>query len=213
MRQFFLTLPGNIIGCFKRRMILWHIAAILLTLLLVMSGLDWHYFLATRDPDFRAWAFPAVRLGMFVPIAFPLVLIAFGLLARRVAVTLMGWMVGQAAFIGLLISSAYKAVTGRIHPAHSIGADVSHVFQFGLLRGGVFWGWPSSHTTVAFAMAVALFTLLPKPRWPGLAALAYACYVGIGISMTIHWFSDFAAGAIIGSVIGVVVGKNFLPQQ
>jgi membrane-associated phospholipid phosphatase len=27
--------------------------------------------------------------------------------------------------------------------------------------------------------------------------------------MTIHWFSDFVAGAIIGSVIGAVVGKSF----
>ncbi len=27
--------------------------------------------------------------------------------------------------------------------------------------------------------------------------------------MTIHWFSDFMAGAIVGSVIGTVVGKSF----
>jgi len=27
--------------------------------------------------------------------------------------------------------------------------------------------------------------------------------------MTIHWFSDFLAGAILGSVIGTVVGKSF----
>jgi len=27
--------------------------------------------------------------------------------------------------------------------------------------------------------------------------------------MTIHWFSDFVAGAIIGAVIGAVVGKSF----
>jgi hypothetical protein len=31
--------------------------------------------------------------------------------------------------------------------------------------------------------------------------------------MTIHWFSDFAAGAIIGSVIGAVVGKNFCSEK
>jgi hypothetical protein len=40
-------------------------------------------------------------------------------------------------------------------------------------------------------------------------ALLYACYVGLGVSMTIHWFSDFVAGAIIGSVVGEVVGKSF----
>jgi membrane-associated phospholipid phosphatase len=31
--------------------------------------------------------------------------------------------------------------------------------------------------------------------------------------MTIHWFSDFVAGAIFGSLIGVVVGKKFLLNQ
>ncbi len=31
--------------------------------------------------------------------------------------------------------------------------------------------------------------------------------------MTIHWFSDFVAGAILGSVVGVVVGKCFGPGQ
>jgi membrane-associated phospholipid phosphatase len=40
-------------------------------------------------------------------------------------------------------------------------------------------------------------------------AILYAFYVGLGVSMTIHWFSDFVAGAIIGSVIGAVVGNGF----
>ena len=122
---------------------------------------------------------------------------------------LTGWAVAQAELLGALIVIAYKAFTGRAHPAHNVGADISHVFHFGWLRGGVFWGWPSSHTTIAFAMAVTVFTLYPKQRWLGLLAILYAFYVGIGVSMTIHWFSDFVAGAIIGSVIGTVVGKNF----
>jgi membrane-associated phospholipid phosphatase len=90
-----------------------------------------------------------------------------------------------------------------------VGADMSHIFQFGFLRGGVFWGWPSSHTTIAFAMAVTILMLLPKQRWVGCVAMAYAFYVGIGVSMTIHWFSDFAAGAIIGSAIGPWWGRAF----
>jgi hypothetical protein len=62
-------------------------------------------------------------------------------------------------------------------------------------------------------MAVTIFTLFPKHRWVGYVAMAYAFYVGIGVSMTIHWFSDFSAGAIIGTVIDVVVGKCFLLSQ
>jgi hypothetical protein len=43
-------------------------------------------------------------------------------------------------------------------------------------------------------------------------AILYAFYIGLGVSMTIHWYSDFVAGAIIGSVVGMVVGKSF-PRQ
>jgi len=105
--------------------------------------------------------------------------------------------------------AAYKAITGRAHPLRGVSTDLTHVFRFGLLRGGVFWGWPSSHTTIAFAMAVTIFMLFPKQRSLGHVAIIYALYVGIGVSMTIHWFSDFVAGAIIGTVIGVVVGRSF----
>jgi len=37
----------------------------------------------------------------------------------------------------------------------------------------------------------------------------YAFYVGVDVSISIHWFSEFVAGAIIGSLIGAVVGKSF----
>jgi membrane-associated phospholipid phosphatase len=209
MKQFLVTLPRNLLGCFKGRMLIWHVIAILLTFILVMSGFDWRYFLATRNPALRSWMWPAVGIGALLPVTLPLILFALGIIARSAKTILTGWAVGQAELLGALIVVAYKAVTGRAHPAHHGSADISHVFHFGWLRGGVFWGWPSSHTTIAFAMAVTVFTLCPKQRWLGLAALLYAFYVGIGVSMTIHWFSDFVAGAIIGSIIGTVVGKNF----
>ncbi|MGO9585974.1 MAG: hypothetical protein ACLP2Y_07260 [Limisphaerales bacterium] len=50
MKQFLVTLPRNFIGCFKGRMIVWHLVAILLTVILVLSGFDWRWFLATHDP-------------------------------------------------------------------------------------------------------------------------------------------------------------------
>jgi membrane-associated phospholipid phosphatase len=209
MKQFLATLPRNLIGCFKGWRLVWHLVAILLTVIFVMSGLDWRYFLATRNPELRSWMFPAVVAGMFLPIYLPLTLLAVGYVTRNAKIILTGWAVAQAEIIGALIVAAYKAVTGRAHPTHNAGADMSHVFHFGFLRGGVFWGWPSSHTTIAFAMALTVFTLYPKQRWLGLLAIFYAFYIGIGVSITIHWFSDFVAGAIVGSVTGTVVGKNF----
>lgn len=149
-----------------------------------------------------------------MPLMLPLVLILSGYITSHARVSLTGWAIGQAELIGSLISSVYKAFTGRVHPAtHDVGTDISHDFRFGFLRGGMFWGWPSSHTTIAFAMAVTVFTLFPKQRWLGWLAITYAFYIGFGVSMTIHWCSDFVAGAILGTVIGVVVGKSFLRTQ
>jgi len=39
--------------------------------------------------------------------------------------------------------------------------------------------------------------------------MIHAFYIGLSVSMTIHWFSDFVAGAIIGTLVGVVVGRSF----
>jgi membrane-associated phospholipid phosphatase len=209
MKQFLATLPRNLVGCFRGWKLTWHAVAILLTAILVLSGFDWRWYLATRNPALRAWMWSAVGIGGLLPLALPLFLLAAGFIIENSRTLLTGWAVGQAALLGSLISSIYKAFTGRVHPARVVGDDISHVFRFGWMRGGVFWGWPSSHTTIAFAMAVTVFTLCPKQRWLGWMAILYAFYVGIGVSMTIHWFSDFAAGAIVGSVIGAVVGRSF----
>jgi len=209
MKQFFLTLPRNIINCFNGRAILWHIFAIIVSIACVMAGFDWLYFTATRNPTLQIWMFPAVPIGGLLPILLPLALLFAGWLLNNVILTLAGWATGQAALIGSLISSAYKAITGRAHPVHTPGTDISHLFHFGLLRGGVFWGWPSSHATIAFAVAGTIFKLFPEQRGLGIVCFTYALYVGAGVSITIHWFSDFAAGAIIGTVIGMVVGKSY----
>ena len=213
MKRLLSTLPGNVLDCFKGRMVLWHSIAIILTFILVTSGFDGLYFASTRNPILRSWMFPAVVIGGLLPIALPLLLLAVGSMSRSARITLAGWAIGQAELIGAVVVAAYKAITGRAHPAHGIGADLSHSFHFGLLRGGIFWGWPSSHTTIAFAMAVTLFRLFPTQRWLGSVVIAYALYIGIGVSMTIHWFSDFTGGAIIGTAIGAVIGKSFWRSQ
>jgi hypothetical protein len=46
-----------------------------------------------------------------------------------------------------------------------------------------------------------------------MCAITYALYIGLGVSMTIPWFSDFPAGAVLGTAIGTVVGKSYLRCQ
>ncbi|HLH55227.1 MAG TPA: phosphatase PAP2 family protein [Verrucomicrobiae bacterium] len=209
MKLFFSTLPRNVIECFKARMLVFHVGAILLTIGIVLSGLDWQYFQWTRSPALLSRLWPAVPIGGLLPIVLPLTLLVLGGVMRSAPTRLIGWAIAQAEVIGGIIAAGYKAITGRAHPAHGVGMDLTHVFKFGLLRGGVFWGWPSSHTTIAFAMAVTVFRLFPKQRWIGWLAIAYAFYIGVGVSATIHWFSDFVAGALIGTAVGMVVGGVF----
>jgi len=165
-------------------MLLWHLIAIIVSIVLVVSGLDWRYFLDTRFPTLWSLFFPAVPIGGLLPIALPLVLLALGGICRSRSTWLTAWAISQAEVIGGVVAAGYKALTGRAHPARGVGTDLTHVFKFGLLRGGVFWGWPSSHTTIAFAMAVTVFKLYPKQKWLGYLAITYAFYIGLGVSIT-----------------------------
>ena len=58
-------------------------------------------------------------------------------------------------------------------------------------------------------MMACLIALWPKNKPLVFFALLYAFYIGLGVSVTIHWLSEFVAGAIIGSVIGTVEGRSF----
>jgi membrane-associated phospholipid phosphatase len=191
-------------------MLVWHLIAVLLTLFLVATGLDWRYYLATRSPALWTWMFPAAPVGALVPVVLPLLLLAMSGVAANTQLRLAGWAIAQSEIIGGLVAAGYKAISGRAHPEFTVGEDLSHVFHFGLLRGGVFWGWPSSHTTIAFAMAATVFLGFPKHRWLGATAVAYALYIGAGVSLTIHWLSDAVAGVIFGTVAGWVAGNSLL---
>lgn len=212
MSVLFYKFKENIARCFRGYNLLWQVIAALLTAVLVMSGFDWFYFASLRNSVFYPYLFPAAIVGGILPIIIPLCTLVIGFLRKdRKAITIAGG-VGQAAILGLLVSSTYKFFTGRMQPPHAFlsgMSDISKEFRFGFFRGGVFWGWPSSHTTVAFAVALALARLYPENKLIKILAFAFAIYVGIGVSVSIHWFSDFAAGVIIGSVIGVVVGNSF----
>jgi membrane-associated phospholipid phosphatase len=181
--------------------------------------LDWAYYRSTRSELLIGFVHPAIQLGSLIPILATLTILTFGAINKNRRHITIGSALGQAAILGYLISVFYKAWTGRIPPpfrgfrmsAQNLNSltDSSHGFQLGFLKGGVFWGWPSSHTTIAFAMSVCLITLFPKNKMLLIFALIYAFYVGLSVSVSIHWLSEFVAGAIIGSVIGSVVGRCF----
>jgi membrane-associated phospholipid phosphatase len=218
--HFFKRFLSNLKAIFDLKNLAWHLLAITGTYIAVVSGFDWKYyqFFGDHERIFTIMSLATV-LGFFVPVLIPLGLLLGGI--KNIKSRIAAFAVIQAELLGVLVSGFYKIFTGRMHPEliepnffdlgtiYINGAkNISGHFRFGFLRGGVIWGWPSTHTTVAFAMAFCLTTLfveIKTMRW----VLLYAFYIGIGVSMSIHWFSDFLAGAILGSLIGIVVGKNF----
>lgn len=212
-KKFIHSLSQNIVKSFSGYYILWHILAISLTYVLVTSGFDWFYFKATRNALVDSIAMSAGFVGFFVPVLLPLGIHIWGKIKEKSENTMIAIGVAQAGLAGFLITVFYKAFTGRLPP--EIGnlnpiTDISNQFNFGFLRHGVFWGWPSSHTAVAFAMSFALITLYPNKKYVKYLAVLYAFFIGIGASIGFHWFSDFVAGTILGTLVGVIVGKSFL---
>jgi membrane-associated phospholipid phosphatase len=187
------------------------VLAVLLTYTFVTTGFDWYWFTHTRGPLLQSWFFPAAIIGGVLPILLPAVLLTVGKYRGNALAWRRGLALAYAVATGWLVSSFYKSFTGRIPPPFRAQTytDISHQFNFGLLRHGIFWGWPSSHTTIAFAMAVTLWILCPDRPVIKYGALLVAFYIGISVSTDIHWFSEFVAGAIIGSVVGSVVGRTF----
>jgi membrane-associated phospholipid phosphatase len=203
MRQALKNLPKLLVNCFRGRYLLWQISAIALTYLLVNSGFDWRYLHFIRSSKINNLLFPAVIIGAVLPIFGSLAWLFYAHIRRDSKLIRKVWTFGLAIFTAWFLSSVYKAFTGRIQPDLSnLSIDVSRNFQFGLLDNGIFWGWPSSHTAVAFAGSKALTRSFPKNGKIKIGAWAYALYIGLGVTGSVHWFSEFVAGALIGLAVG-----------
>ena len=212
MKNILYKFKENLFEVFRGKNIFWHFLACVLTYILVVSNFDWNYFSFFNGSTTQKVFFSATVLGGLMPIVLPITFYLVGKSKKSLVLFNVAFATIQAGVLGWFVSSLYKAFTGRIEPPLFSPSliDISRDFQFGFFNHGIFWGWPSSHTTVAFAIAVVIFVLYPKNLTVRIIAILSAFYVGIGVSMSIHWFSDFVAGAIIGSVLGLVVGKSLL---
>ncbi|MBI5644994.1 DUF2537 domain-containing protein [Candidatus Kaiserbacteria bacterium] len=62
IRAFVTGLPTSFLSVFKGYRILFHILMAAITCLLVVSGLDWQFYLATRNPSFE-WIAIGAAIG------------------------------------------------------------------------------------------------------------------------------------------------------
>ncbi len=183
---------------------------------LVESGVDWEWnrFCVRHETASTVATIPGASVGTFAPVAVPLILY---FASDDSEMQLTGVALGQAAILGFGVSSFVKVFTGRTPPHVADAADgdpdyqedYSGKFKWGILRGGVFDGWPSGHTTTAVAMATTLATLYPESVGIRLGAVAYSVIIGVSMSFMAHWTSDIWGGALAGFAIGRTVGKSF----
>jgi membrane-associated phospholipid phosphatase len=188
--------------------------AILVTYIFTIYGIDWWYFTHVRSELLNQIFFPAIVVGGILPILLPPILYGIGKLKKKKQYIHYSYLIGFSAFAGWFSSSFIKAFTGRIQPnLNNLTIDISNSFNFGFWEHGIFWGWPSSHTTVAFSVSFAILTYLnlknKNKKIYKYIAVIYAFYIGIGVSLGIHWLSDFVAGALLGIIVGETVGKKF----
>ena len=104
MKEFFQTMPRNILRAFHGKNLLYHITAFVVTGIIVSSGFDWWYFVLTNHAGLDNLLFPAIVIGAFFPAIVPLLIITAGWVYKNRKLVLTGWAVGQAAVIGLIIS-------------------------------------------------------------------------------------------------------------
>jgi membrane-associated phospholipid phosphatase len=211
LTRVFFEMDKNCLGSFSYNYGLSYVAAGAGTFGIVKSGMDWKWY---RNAHEHKWimnaGFVSVGIGPLASMAVPLGLYLYGRSDENAQLQLTGLALGQAALLSAVISSGLKAFTGRVPPDNdSATSDYSGRFRFGIFRGGVYEGWPSSHTATAFAMAAALVELYPDNATIRIGSVAYASLIGLGVSTNIHWLSDAFAGALIGYAIGKSVGASY----
>jgi membrane-associated phospholipid phosphatase len=207
----FYRMDRNMFGSFSYNYGLNYIIGAVASYGLVAGGTDWSWHRNAVDhPWIPNTGRIAVETGPLVSVIAPLGLYFYGRSQKDMQLQITGLALGQAAIDAAVITSVLKAFTGRVGPQNkSEQNDYSNGFRFGFLRGGIYQGWPSSHTAAAFAMATTLIGLYPDNTAIKIGGLTYATFIGIGVSTNIHWLSDVVAGGLIGYAIGAMVGNDF----
>ncbi len=204
------------ISIFSKKMWPLHVGGIISTAGLAYSGFDWAYLVFVLHAVPYGLILTADLLGFIIPVFLPLTLWGVALVRRTALWRTLAAATSYAVILGFSLSVILKALTGRTSPPHFhhgeiMGAlvDNSRAFNFGFMNEHVIGGWPSSHTTIAFALATTLSLLLPPRFYVRAILFSVALFIGVGVTFGYHWVSEFVAGACLGVAIGLVVGKHY----
>jgi membrane-associated phospholipid phosphatase len=179
-------------------------------------------YFQVHDPLGGAFVTGALTVGGGMPIVVPAALYLTGLAAGESELASAGSAAIQAVVVQFVAVNALKWLSDRAGPFPN-GDPKRRRFTSGLFRdslraddfdfnpfdlhGGL--RWPSGHTASNVALVSALYGFYPDQLWIALVGYPYALAVGIGmVEGDYHWLSDVVAGALIGHIIGWVIGKQ-----
>ena len=145
-------------------------------------------------PELAAWLTPITKLFLPAGIAVAAAIAALYSFIRTRSLWPIAFSAGAAATAWALANLA-KHAASRPRP-YTVVADA--VLRQQPAHGSSF---PSSHTTVALAVTIALVAFLP--RWGAVVAIAYAVVLGWSrIYLGVHYPLDVVAGMGIGCAVG-----------
>jgi hypothetical protein len=202
--------------CFTGKNILFHVSGILATAGIVKNGMDkdvHNYFIKNRQ--YEPYSAPAVHLGSVAPFLLGGVIWLYGLDSKKDKEKTIGSAVLQACAVSFLYASTLKFFTGRPNPKAIEYKDNSYAetFRFGFNKGGIYFGWPSSHMMTNTAMITSFLSFYKDNTALNIIGYTYLGYLFCSVISfrwsTMHWFSEAVAGTIMGYAIGSTVGKNF----
>ena len=187
------------------------------TALFIETKLDWKWRNIVYDnPWVSAIGLPGLYIGYTVPVITPFAAYAIGRFIKDERLQITGLALMQSLLLTLAIQSPLKVLTGRSSPKitsvldHKRGVQTNDFSnEFNWFNFNFIAGWPSGHTATAFSAAATVATIYEDKPLLKTALYAYAFFIGISVTLDVHWLSEAFSGALIGYAIGKTVGKEF----
>jgi membrane-associated phospholipid phosphatase len=193
----------------------FHVAAVVLTPALIYSGADAKVHTALKGGNNDYLYKPTELVGYMAPFIFPIPAYIAGKLLKSERTQGLGFALFQSTIITFSTISFLKAFTGR--PPPDVESDRSiqrqaRDYNFGLLRRGIFDGWPSGHMATISSVMGTFMSYYAEENWLQYFGWGTMGYALISVSALnqgqFHWFSDGVAGGLMGYSIGSTVGRN-----
>lgn len=209
----FSILGKNATDCFWGTSTYLHLGAFATTVAMVKTPADRDIqtYFQKESPLGQPFAFAMLRLGDATSFVLGISGYLIGVWQDHRRFTGAGAAATQAVLLNGGFVGSLKVITGRHRPGAEVAADDffpsldERIDRFRFRHS-----YPSGHTSTSFAFVASQHAYYPEHKWIPWVGYPIATAIGVGmIEGDYHWTSEVVAGAIIGTTIGYITGKNF----